>query len=431
MRFRHSIAFGTLVTLILLFTISGAGIGQDAGPKSQPLPKPYETPSTKLYAKVLGWPDDKKPTAPEGFEVTLFAKGLDNPRWSYVMPNGDVLVVESKTVPRKQVSDDQKKSQNTKGTGSANRITIFRDKDKDGVADEANVFLSELNQPFGMLWLNDYFYVANTNEVLRFPCKKDQTKIESKGESILELPADGYNNHWTRNLIASPDGKKIYVSVGSATNVDEEGIDAKDQRRATILECDPDGKNMRVFGSGLRNPVGMAWEPKTKALWTAVNERDELGDELVPDYITSVQDGGFYGWPYSYFGANEDPRHKGKRPDLVKKAIVPDLAVGSHTASLGLAFYQGKAFPEKYRGGVFIGQRGSWNSSKLVGYRVAFVPFKDGKPSGPPEDFLTGFIKNETEVYGRPVGVTELPDGSLLVCDDAANRVWRVAAKRK
>jgi glucose/arabinose dehydrogenase len=307
------------------------------------------------------------------------------------------------------------------------------DADGDGVAESRGVFLSGLNQPFGMLVLGDSFYVANTNGVLRYPYKAGQEKIEGQGEKVLDLPGEGYNNHWTRNLYASKDGKKLYVTVGSASNVDEKlDRDAKDPRRAAILECDPDGKNMRVFASGLRNPNGLAWEPVTGALWTAVNERDALGDDLVPDYITSVKDGAFYGWPYAYFGRNEDPRHKGRRPDLVQKSVKPDFALGSHTACLGLVFYTADAFPEKFRGGAYVAQRGSWNRSEFSGYRVLYVPFKDGKPTGEAMDFLGGFIADESkkQVYGRPVGLAVTKDGAMVVTDDAANTVWRVSAEK-
>jgi len=283
--------------------------------------------------------------------------------------------------------------------------------------------------PHGMLLLGNWFYVGNTNGIVRYPYRSGQTRIEGKGEKILDLPAGG---HYTRNLIADGAGQKIYIAVGSRSNVDEDGKDAEDPRRAAILEINPDGSGMRVFASGLRNPVGMGWETQTKVLWTVVNERDLLGDDLVPDYLTSVREGAFYGWPYSYFGQNEDPRKKGQRPDLVAKAIVPDYALGSHVAALGLAFYNGKSFPKRYHGGAFIGMHGSWNRSKMVGYKVAFVPFENGKPSGPIEDILTGFIANEKtfEAYGRPVGVTVAADGSLLVADDAGGKVWRLSAKR-
>jgi len=282
-----------------------------------------------------------------------------------------------------------------------------------------------------MVLIKNQFYVANTDGLWRFPYKSGQTNIAAPGMKILTLPAGGYNNHWTRNLVANAAGTKIYISVGSASNVGEHGME-EEERRANILEVNPDGTGERLYASGLRNPVGMAWAPGTQTLWTVVNERDNLGDDLVPDYLTGVKEGGFYGWPYAYFGPNEDPRMKGKKPDLVQETLVPDVALGAHTASLGLAFYEGQTFPEKYRQGAFIGQHGSWNRSELAGYKVVFVPFKNGKPAGKPEDFLTGFIADtaKSEVYGRPVGVTVLPDGALLVADDASNTLWRVQARR-
>lgn len=376
------------------------------------LPPPYATESKTNNSKVIGWPAGKTPKAPEGFTVTKFADGFENPRWTYIAPNQDIFVVESGT------------------RSSKNQITVLRDKDKDGKFETREVFISGLNKPFGMLVLKDFFYIANTDGLYRYPYKNNPLKLETKGEKILELPAGGYNNHWTRNLLASPDGSKIYVSVGSGSNNGENGMD-KEVRRAAILEINPDGTGEKIFASGLRNPVGMDWNPVNKELWTAVNERDELGDELVPDYITSVKRDGFYGWPYSYFGSIPDPRMKGERKDLVEKAIVPDVPVGSHTASLGLAFYTKDKFPAKYKNGAFVGQHGSWNRSKISGYKVLFVPFKDGKPSGKPEDFLTGFISNENkaEVYGRPVAVTVMNDGSLLVNDDSSNTIWKVIAK--
>jgi glucose/arabinose dehydrogenase len=388
------------------------------GPADQlVLPPPFATPSVRNTSKVIGWPKGKTPTPASGFEVSLFAENLNNPRQAYALPNGDILVVEA----IREFPDRPAKS--------SNRISLFRDTNGDGKPDLRETFLSGLNMPHGMLLLGNWFYVGNTDAVVRYPYKTGQTKIEGKGQKILELPVGG---HYTRNLIADPSGKKIYVAVGSATNADEQRIDEKDPRRAAILEINPDGSGMRVFASGLRNPVGMDWEPQTKTLWTVVNERDLMGDDLVPDFLTSVKQGAFYGWPYSYFGQNEDPRKKGERPDLVAKAIKPDYALGSHTAALGLAFYTGQSFPQRYRGGAFIGMHGSWNRSKMVGYKVAFVPFRNGKPSGPMEDLLTGFIadENKFEAYGRPVGVTLLPDGALLVADDSGNKVWRLSAKR-
>jgi glucose/arabinose dehydrogenase len=367
------------------------------------LPPPFATPSARNFSRVIGWPAGRKPTAPAGFEVTEFAGDLNEPRWTYVLPNGDVVAAQS----------------------DAGRLTLFRDSNHDGVPELRTDFLTSQSRPFGMLLLGGYFYVGNTDAVVRFRYQTGQTELSGSGEGILDLPGGG---HWTRNLIANAEGTKIYVSVGSGSNVDENGRDAQDPRRAAILEMNPDGSGMRVFASGLRNPVGMAWEPTTKTLWTVVNERDGLGDDLVPDYATSVRDGASYGWPYSYFGQHEDPRKKGERPDLVAKAIVPDYALGAHTASLGLAFYTATAYPERYHGGAFIGQHGSWNRSSFVGYKVAFLPFKDGRPSGQLEDFLTGFIADAaaSRVYGRPVGVTVLPDGSLLVADDEGGKLWRV-----
>ncbi|OWP64917.1 L-sorbosone dehydrogenase [Hymenobacter amundsenii] len=402
--------------------------------KELELPEPYATESVTKRSKIVEWPQAEMPTVPTGFLVTQYAAGLESPRNMYVLPNGDVLVAESNTVPtdtKEAVAAALKldPSKSLRPT-SANRITLLRDEKQDGRPDKRAVFLDSLNQPFGMLLLGGYFYVANTDGVWRYPYAGGQTSIKAKGEKILDLPAGGYNNHWTRNLLASPDGRKIYVSVGSGSNVGENGM-KEEKRRANILEINPDGSGERIYAAGLRNPVGMDWAPGTGQLWTAVNERDELGDELVPDYLTSVQDSGFYGWPYSYFGQHVDPRRKGEKPELVKKALVPEVPLGAHTASLGLAFYKNEAFPERYRGGAFIGQHGSWNRTEFSGYKVVFVPFQNGKPTGKPEDFLTGFIANaeKNEVYGRPVGVTVLPNGVLLVADDAGGKIWRIAAQ--
>lgn len=376
------------------------------------LPPPYQTESVTNNSRIDGWQGDEKPVAPQGFTVTKFAGDLENPRNSYVGPNGDIFVVESGT------------------RGSKNQITLFQDKDKDGKYENRTVLISGLSQPYGMLIIGNTFYIANTEGVYTYPYQAGQTKLEGKGKKILDLPAGGYNNHWTRNLIASPDNSKVYVSVGSASNVGEYGMD-KEVRRAAILEINPDGSGEQLFASGIRNPVGMDWNPVTKELWTAVNERDGLGDDLVPDYITSVKRGGFYGWPYSYFGQIEDPRMKGQKPELVKKAIVPDVPVNAHTASLGICFYTANQFPAKYKNGAFVGQHGSWNRSKLAGYKVLFVPFKDGKP-GKPEDFLTGFVNDadSSRVFGKPVDVTVLPDGSLLVNDDSGNTLWQISVSK-
>ncbi|GAB3304104.1 sorbosone dehydrogenase family protein [Hymenobacter humi] len=397
------------------------------------LPAPYSSKSVSNRVNIVPWPVGKTPTAPAGFAVAGYAGQLQSPRWIYVAPNGDVLVAESSTVPASTPLKIAAKLKLDKSRSlrpsSANRITLFRDTNQDGRPDVRTTFLANLNQPLGMLVLGNYFYVANTDGVLRFPYQLGATTITGPGQQILKLPKGGYNNHWTRNLLASPDGSKIYVTVGSASNVMEHGA-AEEARRANILQINPDGSGEKIYASGLRNPVGLGWAPGTTTLWTAVNERDELGDELVPDYLTSVREGGFYGWPYAYFGPNADPRRKGERPDLVKKTLVPEVPLGAHTASLGLAFYDKKAFPARYHGGAFIGQHGSWNRSQFSGYKVVFVPFADGKPSGPPEDFLTGFLVggDSGDAYGRPVGVATLPDGSLLVADDAADRIWRVSA---
>jgi len=377
------------------------------------LPPPYDTESKTKRNSMVDWPQGQTPVAPEGFTVSKFAADLKNPRNTYIAPNNDIFVAESGTQT------------------SADRITVFRDKNKDGTFETRQVFLEGLNKPYGILILKNYFYVANTDGLYRYPYKDGQLKMDAKSEKIVDLPAGGYNNHWTRNLLSNADGTKIYISVGSGSNVADHGMD-NEVRRANILEVNPDGTGERIYASGLRNPVGMDWNPANKELWTAVNERDELGDDLVPDYITSVKDGGFYGWPYSYYGQILDPRMKGQGKDLVAKAIVPDVPVGPHTASLGLTFYNKDAFPSSYKNGIFIGQHGSWNRSKISGYKVLFVPFKNGKPSGKPQDFLTGFIANEekAEVYGRPVDITVMNDGSLLVNDDSGNTIWRVTANK-
>ena len=397
------------------------------------LPAPYQTKAVSTYCKVIGWPAGKMPVAPEGFKVNLFADTLKNPRNIYIAPNGDILVSEANTEVRGIKKIGAKiigvaASQNL--SKSANRITILRDTNGDGVPDLRSTFLSNLNQPFGMLILGNSFYVANTDGLWKYDYKAGQTKITAPGKMILSLPAGGYNNHWTRNLRANAAGTKIYIAVGSGTNVAEHGME-NEKRRAGVLEINPDGSGERIYASGLRNPAGIDFQPGTGVLFAAVNERDNLGDDLVPDYLTSVKPGGFYGWPWAYFGQHEDPRPEVKRPDMVKKTITPDLSLGPHTASLGLAFYTSNKFPAKYNNGAFIGQHGSWNRSVLSGYKVGFVPFVNNKPAPQMEDFLTGFIANaeKKEVYGRPVGVAVAKDGSLLVADDTSNRIWRVSAK--
>ncbi len=423
--------------LILAATLALAACGGDghAPPKSNfgskpslPAPVPQSIPTMNVNS-TAPWPADKTPQAPAGFTVTRFASDLQHPRWIYVLPNGDVLVAEAAPpLPPVDSLEDAVEhwldTKNGSAPPSANQITLLRDTNGDGKPDVRTVFLKGLNMPFGMLLLNGSFYVANTDGVVRYPYKDGETAIAEPGQKILDIPV---GHHWTRNLIASEDGKKIYVTVGSGSNIADKGMDIE-KRRADILEINPDGSGERIYASGLRNPNGAGWEPKTHVLWVAVNERDQLGDDLVPDYMTGVKDGAFYGWPWSYWGQHVDERVQPQNPAMVAKAIAPDYALGAHTASLGLAFYTASAFPAHYQGGVFVGQHGSWNRAQYTGYKVVFVPFKDGKPDGAPEDFLTGFVPDiKTGVaYGRPVGVTVDKTGALLVADDVGNIVWRV-----
>ena len=402
--------------------------------KEKQLPKPYATKPVSNYSNVIGWEEGETPKAPKGFTVHKYADGFQNPRWMYVTPNGDVLVAESNS----NYSILKQIGATIIGAGGSNNlansadvITLLRDTDNDGYPDVRETLLTKkegLNQPFGMLVIGDWLYVANTDAVLRYPYKAEQTKITTKGMKIADLPAGKVNQHWTRNIIANADNSKIYISVGSGDNIGEKGME-HEVMKANILTMNLDGSELQVYASGLRNPVGMDWEPTTQTLWTAVNERDGLGDNLVPDYLTSVQEGGFYGWPYMYWGTHQDPRVPIPANIRLKEPIVPDVDLGPHTASLGLVFYTAEAFPEKYRNGAFIAQHGSWNRDILSGYKVVYVPFKNGKPTGKPEDFLTGFIVNPTkdEVRGRPVGLTLLPDGSMLLTDDTTNHIWRIA----
>jgi glucose/arabinose dehydrogenase len=393
-----------------------------------PAPNPTLIPTVHI-APAKGWPDGAKPTAANGFEVTALATGLDHPRWLHVLPNGDVLVGETNAPER---PDDAK---GIKGLAfkaalsavgasvpSANRITLLRHDGSGGVTKSA--FLQNLNSPFGMALVGNDFYVANTDAIMRYRYADGATRITEPGVKVADLPAGTINHHWTKNVIASRDGSRLYATVGSNSNVGENGLE-NEENRAAILEIDPATGKTRVFASGLRNPNGMDWQPQSGALWTAVNERDELGSDLVPDYMTSVKDGGFYGWPFSYYGQHVDPRVPA-RPDLVAKAIVPDYALGNHTASLGLAFYDADLFPPQFRGGAFIGQHGSWNRKPLSGYKVIFVPFADGRPSGQPMEILTGFVDRDGKALGRPVGVAVDKTGALLVADDVGNTVWRV-----
>ena len=389
---------------------TGRSISQKVGDRivitPSSLPKPFETKAVANGPRSAPAPAGAALAVPAGFEVKVFAEGdFQNPRWMIEGANGDLFLADSR----------------------ANNVVLLRDANKDGRIDNATerfVFATGLNQPFGLAIQAGWFYIANTSTVVRFKYEVGQTSLTGAGEKIIDLPGQGYRQHWTRNLLFSRDGRKLFVSVGSESNVSEE----PEPRRAAISEYNPDGTGHRIFASGIRNPIGLAWNPVTGQLWTAVNERDGLGDDLVPDYVTSVKDGGFYGWPYAYIGSNEEPRLKGKRPDLVAKAIVPDVLVEPHAAALGLTFYNGRMFPKEYVGDAFVALHGSWNRALRSGYKVVRIPFKNGKPEGGYENFLTGWVPDEKgrEVWGRPVGVTVIRDGSLLVVDDGGNKVWRI-----
>lgn len=399
------------------------------------LPAPRTTPlPTVNIAPAKGWPAGVMPTPMAGLAVTALASGLDHPRWVHVLPNGDVLVAESNAPPKPEDGKGlkgmiMKWAMKRAGAGvpSANRITLLRDADGDGQAETRTVFLQNLNSPFGMALVGNTLYVANSDAVVRFPYETGQTSIAAAPVKVVDLPGGPINHHWTKNIIASADGGKLYATVGSNSNVGERGM-AAEEGRAAIWEIDPKTGSHRVFASGLRNPNGMGWSPEGGALWTVVNERDEIGSDLVPDYLTSVKDGAFYGWPYSYYGQNVDERVKPPRPDLVAKAVSPDYALGSHVAPLGMVFSEGKALPQALANGVFVGEHGSWNRRPHSGYKVVFVPFAAGKPAGLPVDVLTGFLSAEGHAYGRPVGVAMDKRGALLVADDVGNVVWRVSS---
>jgi glucose/arabinose dehydrogenase len=431
----------TSLSIIVPLTLALAGCGdtaqlpEDAALGPDPtLPPPAGTliPTVKI-APAKGWPAGAKPAPAAGLAVNAFATGLDHPRWLHVLPNGDVLVAETNAPPRPEDGRGikgmvYKQLQKRAGAGvpSANRVTLLRDADGDGVAETRTVFLNDLNSPFGMALVGSDLYVANTDALLRFPYREGVTRIEQPPTKVADLPGGPLNHHWTKGLVAGGDGARLYVSVGSNSNVGENGLD-KEERRAVILEIDPASGQSRVFASGLRNPVGMAIEPQTGELWAVVNERDELGSDLVPDYLTSVKDGAFYGWPFSYWGRHVDSRVKPPNPEMVAKAIVPDYALGNHVAPLGLTFAQDNQLPAQYRNGAFIGEHGSWNRNPPSGYKVVFVPFADGRPAGKPSDVLTGFLSGDGEALGRPVGVAIDKSGALLVADDVGNTVWRVA----
>ncbi|MFJ2713697.1 PQQ-dependent sugar dehydrogenase [Pseudomonas sp. NPDC087346] len=415
---------------------SSLQVSDGTGP-SPKLPEPNKTliPTVNI-APAIGWPEGGKPTAAAGTQVAAFAEGLDHPRWLYVLPNGDVLVAETNAPPKPDDSSGirgwvMKKVMGKAGAGvpSANRITLLRDADHDGVAETRTVFLQNLNSPFGMTLVGNDLYVADTDRLLRFHYEPGATEIKTQPIKVTDLPGGTINHHWTKNVIASKDGSKLYVTVGSNSNVGENGLEAE-QGRAAIWEVDRATGNHRIFASGIRNPNGLAWEPTSGALWTAVNERDEIGSDLVPDYITSVKDGAFYGWPFSYYGQHVDVRVNPQNLDLVAKAIAPDYAVGPHTASLGLTFAEGNSLPAQFKEGAFIGQHGSWNRKPHSGYKVIFVPFAAGKPNGQPVDVLTGFLDKDENALGRPVGVVIDQQGDLLVADDVGNKVWRVSSTK-
>ena len=410
--------------------------GPGLGPNPQlPAPEKSGLVPTFNIAPAQGWPQGAQPQAPAGFKVTALARGLDHPRWVYTLPNGDVLVAESNKPPpaegAKNVHSDGLRGlamglvmkRAGAGTPSANRITLLRDTDGDGVADVRTAFMQDLLSPFGMALVGTQLFIATADGVVKVPYETGQTSVNTAPVRVTDLPA-GANHHWTKNIIASPDERKLYATVGSNSNVGDNGM-AAEEGRAAIWEVDVETGSKRLFATGLRNPNGLGWEPQSKLLWTVVNERDELGNELVPDYLTSVKDGAFYGWPWSYWGQHVDTRVNPPNPDMVAKAIAPDFGLGSHVAPLGLVFSDAR-MPGVYASGAFIGQHGSWNRKELTGYNVVFVPFADGRPSGPPQPFLTGFLSKDGDAYGRPVGVALDGKGALLVADDVGNVVWRV-----
>ncbi|MEN3275127.1 MAG: hypothetical protein V7631_917 [Massilia sp.] len=440
MRPQSSKALPSALAAALLLTLGACGgrstlpVGAGVGPTpTLPAPNKSLIPTVDI-APAKGWPQGGKPLAAQGLQVDALASGLDHPRWLHVLPNGDVLVAESNKPQTPETKRSgirawiMKKVQERAGAGvpSADRITLLRDLDGDGVAETRTAFLKGLHSPFGMALVGETLYVANADGIVRFPYKAGALEITEAAQKVAPLPA-GLNHHWTKNIIASRDGGKLYATVGSNSNVGENGME-NEVNRAAILEVDIRSGATRLFASGLRNPNGMAWEPQTGVLWTVVNERDEIGSDLVPDYLTSVKEGGFYGWPYSYYGQHVDERAKPPRPDLVAKAIVPDYALGAHVAALGLSFADGAKLGPQFANGAFIGQHGSWNRKPLSGYDVVFVPFANGKPNGKPVEVLTGFVDQDENALGRPVGVAIDKAGALLVADDVGNVVWRVRA---
>lgn len=432
---RH-ILLPTLMTLTLAACGDVAQLPVSAGmgiKPELPEPRPGLIPTVNI-ASVVGWPEGATPIAAEGMKVNLFAQGLDHPRWLYELPNGDILVAETNTPSNPDAGFSLVRWITGKfmalagaGAPSADRITLLRDTNGDGIADQRFAFLENLHSPFGMALIGNTFYVANTDAIVTFPYQNGDTKITAPPVNLIDLPSQSPNYHWTKNIIASLDDSKLYVTVGSNSNIGETGMEIE-EGRAAIWEVDTKSGQHRIFASGLRNPNGLAWEPDSGALWTAVNERDAIGSDLVPDYITSVQDNGFYGWPYSYYGQHVDVRVQPQQPELVASSLVPDYAVGAHTATLGLAVAHGNTLPSQYANGMFIGQHGSWNRKPSSGYQVLFVPFANGKPRGMPIEVLTGFLNEKGEAQGRPVGVLVNQEGALLVADDVGNAIWRVTA---
>jgi glucose/arabinose dehydrogenase len=435
-----------LIPLLRLVLVAGSALclaGCDDGsgdPNAEVGPNP-KLPELQQYllppmhiAKVVGWKQGEAPAVPKDLKIQAMATGLQHPRSLYVLPNGDILVVESKAPGTEPVKRPKEivmgyvESWATSGgkTGASNRITLLRDTNGDGKPDMQSVFLDHLKSPFGVALVGNDLYVANTDAIVKYPYQTGETKITAPGQVLTPLPGGPIDHHWTKSLVASPDGSKLYVGVGSNSNITENGMEAE-KNRADILEVDRASGRFRIFAGGLRNPNGLSFEPQTHALWAVVNERDEIGPDLVPDYMTSVKDGAFYGWPYSYYGQHVDPRVQPQRPDLVAKAIPPDYALSSHVAPLGMTFYTADNLPQAYRGGAFVGEHGSWNRQTLNGYKVIFVPFKDGKPNGKPQDVVTGFLNSDNQARGRPVGLAIDKSGALLVADDVGNTVWRVS----
>jgi glucose/arabinose dehydrogenase len=432
----------TCVTVSMVVLVAGCTAPGSSDPlvgfgPSPPMPTAHTSLIPQVgVPDVVGWPAGAAPKAPAGFTVSRFAEGLDHPRWLLALPNGDVLVAEAAAPPsqgdatnpgirgwiQKMLMERVKSA-----VPSPDRIILLRDADGDGVAETRTVFAQGLKSPFGMTLVGDTLYVANTDGVVSFPYRSGQTAVEGTGTKVFDLPGPPINHHWTKNVVASPDGRRLYATVGSNSNAGDNGM-AAEQGRASVWVYDIASRQARIYASGLRNPNGLDFEPTTGAMWTAVNERDEIGPDVPPDYLTSLTDGGFYGWPYSYWGQHVDTRVSPPRPDLVSQAITPDYGLGPHTASLGLTFYRADAFPAPYRGGAFVGQHGSWNRQPLNGYRVVFIPFANGRPQMPAQEFLTGFLNAKNEIQGRPVGVAVDSRGALLVADDVGGVVWRVAA---